>query len=168
MSWWHQTHGVGTNVGFVARLIYWPGMTKDVELHIVRCDQCIQFKSKPQRPVVENIQATHPLQSVLLDYITIEATEGRNDVHMLIITDHFVRYAQVLVTSSQTAKYTAKALWEWFVVHHGLPERIISDQGQNFKSDLISELCKLVNVWKLHISLNTHKQMDNWNGSIIH
>ena len=26
---------------------YWAGMTKDAELHIAKCEQCIQFKSKP-------------------------------------------------------------------------------------------------------------------------
>ena len=48
------------------------------------------------------------------------------------------------MTSSQTVKCKAQALWDWSVVHYGLPESIISDQGQNFESDLISELCKIV------------------------
>ena len=75
------------------------------------------FKSKPQRVVMENIQATHLLQFLHFDYLTIEMTEGGKDVHMLIITDHFTRYAQALVTSLQTAKYTAQALWDKFVIH---------------------------------------------------
>ena len=52
---------------------------------------------------MENIQATHPLQVVHLDYLTIEVTEGGKDVNILIIIDHFKRYAQVLVISSRTA-----------------------------------------------------------------
>ena len=59
---------------------------------------------------MENIQATHPLQLVHLDYLTIVVTEGRKDIHVLIITDHFTRYVQVLVISSQTAKCMAQAL----------------------------------------------------------
>ena len=39
---------------------YWPGTSKDAELHIVGCDQCIWFKSK-QRVTMENIWATHLL-----------------------------------------------------------------------------------------------------------
>ena len=99
-------------------------MTKDAELHIARCEWCIQFKSKPQRMAIKNIQANHLLQLVHLDYLTIEVTEGGKDVHMLIITDHFMRYAQALITSIQTAKCTTQALWDWFVVHYGLPESI--------------------------------------------
>ena len=61
---------------------------------------------------MENIQATHLLQLLPLDYLMIEVTEGGMDVHVLIITDHFMRYMQALVTSSQTAKCTAQALWD--------------------------------------------------------
>ena len=60
---------------------------------------------------MENIQATHPLQLVHLDFLMIKATTGGKDVHMLIITDLFMRYAQAIVTSSQTARCTAQALW---------------------------------------------------------
>ena len=61
---------------------------------------------------MENIQATYPLLLVHLDYLTTEMTEGGKDVNVLIITDHFMRYAQAPVTSSQTAKCTAQALWD--------------------------------------------------------
>ena len=78
---------------------------------------------------MENIQATYPLQLVHLDFLTMEVKEGGKDVHMLIITDHFMRYAQALVTSPQTARCTAQAVWDQSVVHYGLPESIVSDQG---------------------------------------
>ena len=65
---------------------------------------------------------------------------------MLIITDHFMWYTQALFTSSLTAKCTGQASWDKFVVHYGLPESIVSDHGQNFESDLITEICKLAKV----------------------
>ena len=56
---------------------------------------------------MKNIQATYQLQLVHLDYLTIEMTEGEKDVHVFIIADHFMRYVQALVTSSETVKCTA-------------------------------------------------------------
>ena len=38
---------------------------------------------------MQNIQATSPLELVHLDYLTIEATEGGNDVYILVIMGHF-------------------------------------------------------------------------------
>ena len=147
---------------------YWPGMTKDAELHIVRCDQCIWIRSKPQRVAMENIQATHLLQLVHLDYLAIKVTEGGKDVHMLIIMDHFTQYAQALVTSSQTAKCTAQALSDWFLVHGGLPESIISDQGQNLKVTSFQSCASWQKYRNYILALITHKQTENVNGSSIH
>ena len=43
-----------------------------------------------------------------------------------------------IVTSSQKAKCTAQNLYK-FIVHYGLPEKILTDQGYNFESDLLKE-----------------------------
>ena len=61
---------------------------------------------------MENIQTTHLLLLVHLDYLTTEVTKGGKDVHVSIITDHFTRYAQALSRSLQTAMCTAQAFWD--------------------------------------------------------
>ena len=71
---------------------------------------------------------------------------------MLVVTDYFVHYAQAFVTPSQTAEVVARTFWNKYVVHYGLPEKIISDQGKNFASILIKELCALTQVKKLRTS----------------
>ena len=100
----------------------------------------------------------------------IKLTKGGKDVHVLVITDHFTGYVQALVTSLQSAKCTAQAFWDRFIVHYDLLERIVSDEGQNFESDLISELCKLAKVWKLHTgcyNTQTSGQWEHFNHALI-
>ena len=41
-------------------------------------------------------------------------------------------------------------MWENFIRHYGFPEKFLSDQGRNFEGELISELCKLAQVEKVH------------------
>ena len=56
------------------------------------------------------------------------------------------------------------------MVHYGLSESIISDQGQNLKSDLISDLCKLAKVQKLLTSPyypQTNSQCEWFNHTLI-
>ena len=79
----------------------------------------------------------------------IEDNKGGKDTNVLIITDHFTDSSQALVTPSQTAMATAQALLNHFIVHYVLPELILSDQGRNFESTLVKELCQLAQVKKL-------------------
>ena len=41
---------------------------------------------------------------------------------------------------------TAKTLWDKFIVHYGLPKKILTDQGQNFESQLVADLCELMGM----------------------
>ena len=57
----------------------------------------------------------------------------------------------------QTAKCTAQNLWDKFIVHYGLPKKILTDQGHNFEGDLLKALCKIAQVKKLR-TLGYHPQ----------
>ena len=127
-------------------------MIEDIEHHIKSCPHCLRFKTQPEKVELNPIIATRPLELVHIDYLTIEAPEGSKsdkDINVLVITDYFTRYAQAHVTPSQKVHVVAKTLWEHFFVHYGFPEKILSDQGRNFESVLISELCELTQIKKL-------------------
>ena len=55
--------------------------------------------------------ATHPLELFHLDYLCLEPGKGLEE-NVLVVTDHFTRYAQVYVTRTQTAQTTTKTLWD--------------------------------------------------------
>ena len=131
---------------------YWPSMIEDIELHIKSCPCCLRFKTQPEKAERNPIIATRPLELVHINYLTVEAPENSKsdkDINVLVITDHFTRYAQAHITSSQKAPVVAKTLWEHFFVHYCFPEKIRSDQGRNFESALISELCELTQIKRL-------------------
>ena len=128
--------GIERTLDLLRHQFYWPGMTEDTTRHMQHCKRYLQFKASPDRAPMENVDAPYPMELVHMDYLTIEAKEGGKDVHILVITDHFTRYAQATVISVQTAKCTAQNLWDKFIVHYGLPEKILTDQGCNFEGDL--------------------------------
>ena len=73
--------------------------------------------------------------------------------NILVITNHFTRYAQAFPTRNQLATTTAKILFDNFIVHYGFSARLNSDQGRNFESKVIKELCKLAGVQKSRTTL---------------
>ena len=80
---------------------------------------------------MENIMAIHPLEPVHIDYMCLEPGKGKEE-NILVVTDHFTCYAQANVTWSQMAQRMANALWDNFIIHYGLLEKILLDQGRNF------------------------------------
>ena len=113
--------------------------------------------------------ATHPLELVHLDYLCLEPGKGLEE-NVLVITDHFTRYAQAYVTKTQTTQMTAKTLWDKFIVHYGLPKKILMDQGHNFESQLVADLCKLMGTQKVQTSPyhpQTNGQCERFNSTLI-
>ena len=97
-----------------------------------------------------------------MDCLTIEATEGGKDIHVLVITDHLTRYAQAIVTSLQTTKCTAQNLWDKFIVHYSLSKKILTDQEHNFESHLLRALCEIAQVKKMRTSGYHPQTNDQW------
>ena len=72
--------------------------------------------------------------------------------------------------SLQTAKCTVQNLWYKFIVHYGLPEKILTDEGCNFESDLLKALCEIAQVKKIRTSgyhPQTNGQCECFNATLI-
>lgn len=88
------------------------------------------------------------MELVCMDYLSLEP-HSHNTKDILVITDHFTKYAVAIPTKDQKATMVAKCLWEQFLVHYGFPEHL---QGRDLTSQLIKELCALVGITKVHTS----------------
>ena len=128
---------------------FWPGMQAEAMQHVLKCTRCLRRKTPSHVAPLQPIHVTQPLDLVHMDYLSLEPSKG-NIENVLVITDHFTRYALAYPSKTQTAQATARILWDNFICHYGFPEKFISDQGRNFESDLIKELCKIAGVKKLH------------------
>ena len=106
-------------------------------------------KSTTDRAPLVSVQSYYPLDLVCIDYLTLEPSKG-NIGNVLIITDHYTKFARAIPTKNQTARTTAEALYNDFIVHFGIHNRIHSDQGANFESRTISELCRIIGIKKSH------------------
>ena len=128
---------------------FWPGMQTEAIQHVLKCTRCLRRKTPSHVAPLQPIHVTQPLELVHMDYLSLEPSKG-NIENVLVIPDHFTRYALAYPSKTQTAQTTARILWDNFICLYGFPEKFISDQGRNFESDLIKELCKIAGVQKLH------------------
>ena len=70
-------------------------------------------------------------------------------VNVLVFQDHFMKHIMVYVTHHQTMKTVAKFLYQGYILIFGALASFLSDHGENFMSNIIGKMCKLLSVKKL-------------------
>lgn len=149
----HEEMGHGgrdRTLSLVLDRFYWPGVSSDIEKQVAGCKRCICRKSVSQQAPLVPMVSTYPMELVCVDFLTVEPSKGYENI--LVLTDHFTKYAQAFPTKNQSAKTTARILYEHFVVHYGIPSKLHSDQGRNFEGRIVKELCALLGTKKTRTS----------------
>lgn len=148
----HQEHGhqgVERTLALLRSRCYWPAMSSDVARWCQQCERCQVAKDVHPRVhgVMGHLLASRPNEILAIDYTTLEpAQNGLESV--LVLTDVFSKYTMAIPTRDQRATTVARVLVsEWFY-KFGVPARLHSDQGRNFESSLIQQLCNLYGIVK--------------------
>ena len=148
----HMGHmGRDKTLSLCKERFYWPRMMSDVESYIANCPRCIHRKKPPSRAPLIPIETSYPLEIVSMDHLSLEPSKG-GFPYILVITDLYTRYSVAVPVRNLSALTTARAFFEHFIVHYGIPSRIHSDQGGAFESRLIKELCDLLHMKKSRTS----------------
>ena len=96
------------------------------------------------------VQTYPPLELVHVDFISIETTLELNKPpsvkNVLVLTDHFMRYAMAFITKDQKVKMVTRILYEQFIAVFGVPLKLLSDHSTNFTSTLLEELCSAFGI----------------------
>ena len=137
--------GVEMSLDLLKDRFYWPNVASKVESHIRKCERCLKYEAETQRAEFSPIMSTHPMDMVHMDFMMTKSCKPKDNlpgstkkvISMLVVTEHFTKYAQTFVTPSQTTKVVAQTLWENYFVHYGFPEKLLSDKGANFESSYI-------------------------------
>lgn len=97
--------GTERTVNLIRDRFFWPKMQRDVEHFITNVCECLK-KRKPNRqscaPML-SIQTTRPFRLVSVDFLHLEECKGGYE-YILVIMDHYTRFAQAYATTNQSAK----------------------------------------------------------------
>lgn len=130
-------------LSILRRRFFWVCMGKAVHAWTTECPTCVVSKAGPeQRAPLKSIESSYPFEVVGLDYLSL-GRPGDVYPYILVMTDLFSRYAFAVPTKDQTAATTVKALCAHLIRDFGCPERILTDQGAAFESQLLKQLCEM-------------------------
>lgn len=146
-DWGHQ--GRNRTLALVRSRGFWPSMSESVGEYIKRCERCCVAKAETPKPCTPmgKIEAGKPWEMLAIDFTVLDKRQGIENV--LIITDVFTRFSFAFPTKDQKAATVAKILKEHIFDKFGAPDKLLSDQGRNFLSSLIKQLCRSYRVEKI-------------------
>jgi len=142
----HQ--GVDRTMARLAEATYWVGMGKDVNTHCTHCVTCQRTKAAaPQPAPLQPVVASRPWELVAVDILKVPTSHQGNQ-YLLVVQDYFSKWPFAFPLRDQTANKIVQALKDQVFTLVGPPQRLHSDQGRNFESEILSELCKAFGVSK--------------------
>ena len=119
----------------------------------------IKISSSATKAPLRPINVSEPFVFWAMDYMGPLPETSRGNKHVLVVMDHFIKWCEAFPTKDQNARTVANIFVSKIFSRFGPPVAIHSDQGSNFESNLIHEVC---NIMGIHKSRTTayHPQVD--------
>ena len=132
---------------------WWPHLRHDIERYVEDCDRCTRTRMPvPTRKApLQIFSASSRFEVVHMDILGGGASwpkTPRDNRYILVIVDHFSKFAVAVPLVHQKAEDVADAFFTHWVLRFGCPMRLHTDQGANFESTLFAELCAKCHVAK--------------------
>ncbi|OMJ12623.1 Transposon Tf2-11 polyprotein, partial [Smittium culicis] len=118
-------------------------MSRDVFGYIQTCRTCQLTKhSTLQTPgELQPIIVSDPFEMVSIDFAgPFPATESGNK-YILVITDLLTRWVDAVAVPNTTAETSVDILEKRLITLHGSPQKLLSDNGAAFTSQLMNIFC---------------------------
>ena len=147
----HDGHlGQEITLSRVKQKFYWPGHYNDITNWCNTCVTCATQKSSApkQKAALQTVQAGYPLQMVAVDILGPLPESEAGNSYLLVAGDYFTRWMEAYLIPNMEAITVARKLTDELFCRSGMPEQLHSDQGKQFESKLLNEVCTILTIDK--------------------
>ena len=152
LSFFHGTssiighQGVKRTWHLLSRRYFWPTAKKDLTHWVQSCPACAERKAHNRlQGIMKSISSNYPLECVGMDVVGPLPVSLAGNKYIVTFVDQFSRWPEAFAVKHIGAESVARCLAE-FVCRHGVPERILTDQGSDFCSALFRSVCRRLDI----------------------
>lgn len=118
----HESHfGIDKTKARARQVVFWPGITKEIENFILSCSICEKFRSKNVRePLI-----SHEIPELPFNKVGIDIFEFGGDSYLALV-DYLSKWIEMVKLKSKSAPEIVNILQGIFSIH-GIPEIVVAD-----------------------------------------
>lgn len=135
--------GIVKTLERLRRKFYWPGMAKQVNEYIGSCEICKQTKAPnyvTRPPMGDQIEVERPWQRVYTDLLGPYPRSKMGNTFVLVVLDQFSRFVLMKPLRKATATEVVRFLEQQVFHVFGVPEKLHSDNGVQYRSHEFKKL----------------------------
>ena len=142
--------GVAKTLHRIRQGFYWTGHTCDIRSWCRSCSTCCARRApaRKHRAALRQYLVAGPMERMAMDVLGPFPESNQGNKVVLIVADYFTKWMEAFPLPNQEAETVAKKLVEEVVCRFGVPGQLHSDQGRNFESKVMAEMCRLLGIKK--------------------
>ena len=146
--------GRDKTMALAAQRYYRPGLKRLITKYVASCALCVNKKgSRKAKAEVQYIPpASDRLSEWSLDVVGPLPWSKRRNRYIITMIDHFSRWVEMAPVSNIRAETVAEKIMIHIIARFGVPDRLHTDNAQNFNSKIIKAICKQLKIKKTYTS----------------
>jgi hypothetical protein len=118
----------------IRRKFDWCGLKADINDWVASCPTCQHMRPQSiARYPLKSIESGFPNQLIQIDHLSL-CTSQRGNTGVLVVVDHFSKYAEAYPVDSYTSEETIRQLTSNWFARWGTPVALQSDNGPAFRA----------------------------------
>ncbi|HBK71150.1 MAG TPA: hypothetical protein DDZ39_05755 [Flavobacteriaceae bacterium] len=148
-------------ISAIGNRYYWKNLKDDVKEWCKTCNICLRRKGRaPSRALLKPISSpSTPMETTAMDIMGPLPETTKGNKYILVFSDYFTKWPEAKALPDQKAQTIAKVFIEDIIFKYGAPSKLITDQGTNFLSEVMSEVNEFFKIDK-HTTSAYHPQSD--------
>ena len=142
--------GVHRTLSRIRDKFWWPDMRVCIQNYVASCTQCARhniLRTKPPGHLKSIEPPSAVFQILHMDFWgPVRTPSASGNRYVIVLTDNLSKYVIAQALPDCTAKSAAQFLIDRFILLHGAPERLITDNGTHFNNHLLRAITSSMNI----------------------
>ncbi len=153
--------GIAKTIARIRKQFTWPNLKDEVTAYVNGCLTCARRKSygASKAPLCPMPLVNRVWEKIAMDIVGPIQESANGYKYILVLSDYASRFVFTIPMRDMSASTVARHFVNKVITKYGAPEHVLTDQGTNFLSKLVNEICQLFKIKQLKTT-SYHPQTD--------